>query len=232
MRVRTAAAAALTVGLIPLLAAPAHAGVGFGQLIATPTAVGPGQTVTLQGTCPNNGAALAGIVSSAFVGGTASITQGNARQFHATATIGTGASGTFTVSAVCGAGSPSTTIEVSGAGVAAPTSSNAVPGPASTTADVPGTTTTARHGDTPSQQNGAQGGSQRNPSSDPVKNTPAGTTSSPTGKVSAKAVDTKLAASATSSNTPLWLGAGSFLVAAAGVGVLLTRRRIRRPTGR
>lgn len=231
MRVREATVAALAVGVVPLLAVPAQAGVGFGQLTMSSTSAAPGQTVTMTGTCPNNGATLTGVLSSAFVGGLASITQGNSKQFQATATIQSGASGTFTVMAVCGAGSPSTTIQVTGSGAAASTSSapaNMAPAPTSTNAGVPSTTTPQRHGAEPSQG----GSSQRNPSSDPAKSTPTGKTSSSTGTVSAKAVDAKLAASATSSNTPLWLGLAAVLTAAVGVGLLLTRRLIRRPTGR
>lgn len=90
------------------------AGTGYGQLIVNPGSAAPGQSVSVLGTCPNNGTGLRGVFSSAFVGGAASVTQTQIN-FSGSATIMPGASGTYTVTADCGTGSPSVTITVSGA---------------------------------------------------------------------------------------------------------------------
>ncbi len=104
-----AAAAALLVS-----AGPAMAGTGYGQLIVNPGTAAPGQSVSVLGTCPNNGMGLRGVYSPAFVGGSASVTQSSIN-FSGNATIAPGASGTYTVTADCGTGSPTVNITVSGA---------------------------------------------------------------------------------------------------------------------
>ncbi len=116
-----AAALLLSVG-------PAHAGTGYGQLIVNPGTAAPGQTVSILGTCPNNGQGFNGVQSSAFVGGSASMSQSSIN-FSGTATIAPGASGTYTVTAQCGAGSPTVNITVSGSAVAPPTTQPANPNP-------------------------------------------------------------------------------------------------------
>ncbi len=117
-----AAALLLSVG-------PAHASAGYGQLIVNPGTVAPGQTVSILGTCPNNGHGLGGVYSSAFVGGSASLTQ-TSINFSGSATIASGASGSYTVTADCGPGSPNpVTITVSGSAVAPPTTQPANPNP-------------------------------------------------------------------------------------------------------
>jgi hypothetical protein len=108
-----AAALLLSVG-------PAQAGTGYGQLIVNPGTAAPGQTVSVLGTCPNNGQGFGGVQSSAFVGGSASVTQSSIN-FSGSATIAPDASGTYTVTADCGPGSPSVTITVAGSAVAPPT---------------------------------------------------------------------------------------------------------------
>jgi len=100
---------------------PAHASAGYGQLIVNPGTVAPGQTVSILGTCPNNGHGLGGVYSSAFVGGAASLTQ-TSINFSGSATIASNASGSYQVTADCGAGSPNpVTITVAGSAVAPPT---------------------------------------------------------------------------------------------------------------
>jgi len=125
-----AAALLLSVG-------PAHAGTGFGQLIVNPGTAAPGQSVSVLGTCPNNGMAFGGVHSSAFVGGSASVTQSSIN-FSGSATIAPGASGTYTVTADCGNGSPSVNITVSGSVGAPPTTQPATKPP--TSSPVMGTT--------------------------------------------------------------------------------------------
>src|SRR5438445_7579843 len=61
------------VGALLLSAGPAAAGTGYGQLIVNPGTVAPGQSVSVLGTCPNNGTGLKGVYSSAFAGGSASV---------------------------------------------------------------------------------------------------------------------------------------------------------------
>ena len=94
-------------------AGPAAAGTGYGQLIVDPGTAAPGQSISVLGTCPNNGMGLRGVYSVAFVGGAASVTQ-TSINFSGKATIAPGASGTYTVTADCGTGSPSVNITVSG----------------------------------------------------------------------------------------------------------------------
>lgn len=118
-----AAALLLSVG-------PAHAGTGYGQLIVNPGTAAPGQSVSILGTCPNNGMAFGGVHSSAFVSGSASVTQSSIN-FSGTATIDPGASGTYTVTADCGTGSPSVNITVSGSAGAPPTTQPATTPPTS-----------------------------------------------------------------------------------------------------
>lgn len=97
-------------------AGPATAGTGYGQLIVNPGTAAPGQSISVLGTCPNNGTALRGVYSPAFVGGAASVTR-TSINFSGSATIAPGASGTYTVTADCGPGSPSVNITVAGAPV-------------------------------------------------------------------------------------------------------------------
>lgn len=106
-----AAAAALLAS-----AGPALAGTGYGQLIVDPGTAAPGQSVSVLGTCPNNGTGLRGVYSAAFVGGSATVAQTQIN-FSGSATIAPGASGSYAVTADCGPGSPSVTITVSGAAV-------------------------------------------------------------------------------------------------------------------
>ncbi|MBS2964759.1 hypothetical protein KGA66_17000 [Actinocrinis puniceicyclus] len=131
-------------GALLLSVGPAHAGTGYGQLIVNPGTAAPGQSVSVLGTCPNNGQGFGGVKSAAFVGGSASVTQSSIN-FSGSATIAPGTSGTYTVSADCGSGSPSVTITVSGSAVAPPpstqpadpTSQAAAPPPATTPASAP-----------------------------------------------------------------------------------------------
>ncbi|HEU5356028.1 MAG TPA: hypothetical protein VFU65_16260 [Actinocrinis sp.] len=112
---------------------PAHASSGYGQLIVNPGTVAPGQSVSILGTCPNNGHGLGGVYSSAFVGGSASLTQ-TSINFSGSATIASNASGSYQVTADCGPGSPNAvTITVAGSVVAPPTS-HAPSSPAQTSA--------------------------------------------------------------------------------------------------
>jgi len=131
----------LAVAAATVLAAagPAAAGTGYGQLIVNPGTVAPGQNVSILGVCPTNGSTLTGVHSTAFVGGSASITVGS-ENFTGTATIsGTAAPGSYTVTASCGPGSPSVDIVVT-AGVAEPTTAPATtPAPRSTPAMPPPT---------------------------------------------------------------------------------------------
>lgn len=106
----------LGAAVVALLASagPAIAGSGYGQLIVNPGTAAPGQSVSVLGTCPNNGTGLRGVYSSAFAGGAASVTR-TSINFSGSATIAPGASGTYTVTADCGPGSPSVNITVAGA---------------------------------------------------------------------------------------------------------------------
>src|SRR5882757_1502363 len=67
-------------------AGPAAAGTGYGQLIVNPGTAAPGQSVSVLGTCPNNGTGLKGVYSTAFAGGSASVTQSSIN-FSGSATI-------------------------------------------------------------------------------------------------------------------------------------------------
>jgi hypothetical protein len=117
-RRRSLLAAPLGAAAAALLASagPAMAGTGYGQLIVNPGTAAPGQSVSVLGTCPNNGMGLRGVYSAAFVGGSATVTQTQIN-FSGSATIAPGASGSYAVTADCGTGSPSVTITVSGAAV-------------------------------------------------------------------------------------------------------------------
>ena len=118
MKGAAAGAAALFAATASVLAsaAPALASSGYGQLIVNPGTSAPGQTVSILGTCPNNGSPLTGVYSAAFSGGQASITK-TSINFSGTATIAYGVSaGQYEVSAKCGAGSPMVVITVSGSG--------------------------------------------------------------------------------------------------------------------
>ena len=110
-------------------AGPAAAGTGYGQLIVDPGTAAPGQSVSILGVCPTNGSTLTGVHSTAFVGGSASITIGS-ENFTGTATIsGTAAPGTYTVTASCGSGSPSVDIVVTAGGGTSPTTAPATTQP-------------------------------------------------------------------------------------------------------
>lgn len=109
------AALGAALAAVLLSGGPALAGTGFGQLIVNPGTAAPGQSVSVLGTCPNNGSALRGVFSDAFAGGAASVKQ-TSINFSGSATIAKGASGRYAVTADCGSGSPSVTITVSGAG--------------------------------------------------------------------------------------------------------------------
>jgi hypothetical protein len=111
LAVLTTASAALAVG-----AAPAFAGVGTGQITATPTTVSVGQTVHVLGTCPNNGSGLKWVGSSAFspkmndpytamtgYGGSATMTSTNPMNWSGWAKISQHAKpGTTAIVALCG----------------------------------------------------------------------------------------------------------------------------------
>jgi hypothetical protein len=120
----------LAVAAVFASAGSAAAGSGYGQLIVNPGTVTPGQSVSILGVCPTNGSTLTGVNSTAFVGGSASITVGS-ENFTGTATISsTIAAGTYTVTASCGAGSPSVSIVVSAGGgrpTTAPATTQAAP---------------------------------------------------------------------------------------------------------
>jgi len=128
-------------------AGPASAGTGYGQLIVNPGTASPGQTVSILGVCPTNGSTLAGVRSSAFVGGSASVTLGP-ENFSGTATIASSAMpGSYTVTAECGSGSPSVNITVSAAvgkpTTAPPTTAPAQPSPTPTHSSAPLTSSAA-----------------------------------------------------------------------------------------
>jgi hypothetical protein len=148
---------------------PAAAGTGYGQLIVDPGTAAPGRTVSILGVCPTNGSVLTGVHSTAFVGGSASITVGS-ENFTGTATISPSAApGSYVVMAACGPGSPSADIVVSG-GVAMPTtapgttrppqSKPAVPPPAHTS---PPPMSTATGGSESTGNTGNTGGSAISP---------------------------------------------------------------------
>lgn len=130
-----AAALLLSVG-------PAHAGTGYGQLIVNPGTAAPGQSVSILGTCPNNGMGFGGVHSSAFVGGSASVSQSSIN-FSGSATIAPGASGTYSVTADCGNGSPSVNITVSGSAVVPPSTQPARPSPPAASSPAMAQTTAA-----------------------------------------------------------------------------------------
>ena len=118
-------------------AGPAAAGTGYGQLIVDPGTVAQGQSVSILGVCPTNGSTLTGVHSTAFVGGSASITIGS-ENFTGTATISsTAAPGSYTVTASCGSGSPSVDIVVTAGGGTAPTTAPATTQPPRSTPAMP-----------------------------------------------------------------------------------------------
>ena len=119
-------------------AAPAAASSGYGQLIVNPGTVSPGQTVSILGTCPNNGSPMTGVYSAAFAGGQASITQGSVN-FTGNATIANGVSaGQYEVAAKCGPGSPMVVITVAAGGMTSPTPPASPVGASSSTAGTSG----------------------------------------------------------------------------------------------
>jgi hypothetical protein len=137
----------LSPGLLPVLlvaaatvlgsAGPAAAGTGYGQLIVNPGTAAPGQSVSILGVCPTNGSTLTGVHSTAFVGGSASITVGS-ENFTGTATISDAvAPGSYTVTASCGSGSPSVDIVVSAGSVKPTTAPPTTQPPPSTPATLP-----------------------------------------------------------------------------------------------
>ena len=226
-----AAALLLSVG-------PAHASAGYGQLIVNPGTVAPGQTVSILGTCPNNGHGLGSVTSPAFVGGTASVTQ-TSINFSGSATIASNASGNYQVTADCGAGSPNpVTITVAGAAVAPPTTqppstpamtqttAAAMPPPAATSKAAMGggmnQTTTKPASPTASGGAMAMGGQAMSP-------TP-GMTAAGNGPVTSTGiVRVGLAGSSSALTTA---GAAAIAVAlalAGGVGFLVIRRRRNTP---
>jgi len=227
-----AAALLLSVG-------PAHASSGYGQLIVNPGKVAPGQSVSILGTCPNNGHGLGGVYSSAFVGGSASLTQ-TSINFSGSATIASNASGSYQVTADCGPGSPNAvTITVAGSAVAPPTtqpasapamakSSAAMPPAATSKAAMGGgmNQTTAKPA-SPTASGGAMamgGGAQA------MSPTP-GMTAAGNGPVTSTGiVRVGLAGSSRSALTTA--GAAAIAVAlalAGGVGFLVIRRRRNTP---
>lgn len=111
----SAAVLALAAAALFGSAGPAAAGSGYGQLIVNPGTAAPGQSVSILGVCPTNGSTLSGVTSSAFAGGSASISLGS-ENFSGTATIGSVSPGTYVVTANCGSGSPSVDITVSSGG--------------------------------------------------------------------------------------------------------------------
>jgi hypothetical protein len=120
-------------------AAPAAASSGYGQLIVNPGTVSPGQTVSILGTCPNNGSPMTGVFSAAFDGGQASVSQGSVN-FTGSATIANGvSSGQYEVAAKCGPGSPMVVITVAGGsgGTMPSTPAATTPGGSSWTSTAP-----------------------------------------------------------------------------------------------
>jgi hypothetical protein len=218
-------AAALAVLALP--AAEAVAGTGYGQLIVNPGTVTAGQTVTILGTCPNNGQPFDGVESSAFAGGKASVDKGSVN-FTGSATISSSlAPGTYTVTAQCGSGSPSVNITVAAAGsapttqaAAAQPSSGSVQGQSAAAAPQAQSSTAAAAG---------AAGAPATPSAN--ASTPASSQSAQAGASDAAVTSTGIVRVGLAGNTKPLLSASlveSFvaLVAASGaVGFLMFQRR-------
>ncbi|MGH3415069.1 MAG: hypothetical protein ACRDVE_20390 [Actinocrinis sp.] len=162
---RLSGIAALVVPLGAALAAvllssgPANAGTGYGQLIVNPGTAAPGQSVSVLGTCPNNGMGLKGVYSKAFAGGLASVKQ-TSINFSGSATIANGASGTYTVTADCGTGSPSVNLTVSGAGAVTSTAPVGKPSTKAPTTMPPATRPAGGSSMMPGTAHSAMGGMQ------------------------------------------------------------------------
>jgi hypothetical protein len=214
---------------------PAHAGTGYGQLIVNPGTAAPGQSVSILGTCPNNGMAFGGVHSSAFVGGSASVTQGSIN-FSGSATIAPDASGTYTVTADCGGGNPSVSITVAGSAVAPPTTQPAKPTPPAQTsmaAMPPVATSKAAMGGTnattakPASPTASGGAMAMGGAANPAMSATPGMAAAGNGPVTSTGiVRVGLAGSSRSALTTA--GAAAIAVAlalAGGVGFLVIRRR-------
>jgi hypothetical protein len=217
-------------------AGPAAAGTGYGQLIVNPGTVAPGGTVSVLGTCPNNGTGLKGVYSAAFVGGSATVTRSSIN-FSGSATVMPGASGKYTVTADCGTGSPSVTITVSGTAPVTTTQ------PATTDTTQPAASPTAVHTTAamtpPASSTGPAaivGGTRpakpKSPSATAAGGAAAaasGTAPAPTGNgpiTSTGIVRVGLAGSSNSALTMAGAAAIAMAVAlAGGVGFLVIRRR-------
>jgi len=232
-----AGAAALFAATASVLAsaAPALASSGYGQLIVNPGTSAPGQTVSILGTCPNNGSTLTGVYSAAFSGGQASITKGSVN-FTGTATIAGGVSaGQYEVSAKCGPGSPMVVITVSGSG--GTTASQPAMAPSSTWAapSSPSTWRSTNPAPASSAAMGMGGGMAPTPSAKPsaMASTMAGAMSSASVTAtnppvtSTGIVRVGLAGSGRSTmiSTPVAAAAAAAIAATGTVSFLLIRRR-------
>lgn len=180
--------AALAVLALP--AAAAVAGTGYGQLIVNPGTVTAGQTVSILGTCPNNGQSFDGVKSSAFAGGAASISRGSVN-FTGSATISSSvAPGTYTVAADCGSGSPTVNITVTAAG-SAPTTQAAATQPSAAAGQAQSDTAVAP----PAQMNTAAAGAAGSPAASATA--PGANASTPASSQSAKAAASDVAVTST-----------------------------------
>jgi len=214
---------AAAVALLLTSAGPAAAGSGYGQLIANPGTVAPGQSISVLGTCPNNGqGGLNGVYSSAFVGGSASVTT-TSINFSGTAMIASNASGKYTVTADCGGGNPTLTITVSTTVVSttstpAATTAAAVPTAVHTTAVAPPAVKTSTAA--------IVGGTTPAKSATPVPSSP-GTTAAANGPVTSTGI-VRVGLAGASHSALTMTGAAAIAIAivlAGGLGFLMIRRR-------
>ncbi|WP_269858561.1 hypothetical protein [Streptomyces sp. RPT161] len=213
LAVLTTAGAALAVG-----AAPAFAGVGTGQITASPTTVSVGQTVHVIGTCPNNGSALKWVGSAAFsprmndpytamtgYGGSATMTSTNPMNWSGWAKISQHAKpGATAIEARCGNVKVTTRIVVvvAGTGGMKPTPK---PSPSMT---MPHPTVSASQ---------PASGTMPMPSS-PMSSAPGQISTMPSGAPNTGAVSSGLPGYATAGVV------GGLLLGAGGAGLLLRRR--------
>lgn len=216
---------AAAVALLLTSAGPAAAGSGYGQLIANPGTVAPGQSISVLGTCPNNGqGGLHGVYSPAFVGGSASVTTTQIN-FSGTAMIASNASGKYTVTADCGGGNPSLTITVSAAGSTTTTSHPASTTPAAMAPSAVHTTAVAPPAAKTSSA-AIVGGTTPAKSTTPVPSSP-GTTAAANGPVTSTGI-VRVGLAGASHSALTMTGAAAIAVAialAGGLGFLMIRRR-------
>jgi hypothetical protein len=243
---------ALAAAALLASAGPAKAGTGFGQLIVNPGTAAPGQSVSILGTCPNNGQGLRGVYSAAFVGGSATVTQTQIN-FSGSATIASSAAGSYAVTADCGTGSPSVTISVKGTVVtpsqvpttrppmpssspsAVHTSGVAVMPPAMNSGMAGGYTHTPTKSAAPTGSGtGAAMGMGAGASGMPTKSASPGAAAAGNGPVTSTGVVRVGLAGSSSKTAMTTAGAAAIAVAAAlagGVGFLMIRRRRRNTSG-